>query len=104
MRTISIAICFLLFLTACATTQPTGQWSRPGTTQDQFDQDKAACRFAVQAANPPGTVQGVGDPFGNIALGLAYNERINQMFDDCMKSKGYKLIPLPPAKETNQAN
>jgi hypothetical protein len=107
MKLVTIAFCFLLFLAGCAATQPTIHWVRPDTTQDQFEQDMAACRFATEAANNPNLVQidtagGLAGALGNMAIISANQDRQTRMFQDCMRSKGYKIVPTLTSKGANQ--
>ena len=107
MRLKNLALLAAVAMTGCAGPDV---WDRPGTTQAEFQQDAAACRFAaaknlqqVSNANaaPSQTYRSTSnvavgpDPnarFGAAAGALTSNtEDYKQVLRLCMRSKGYTL-------------
>jgi hypothetical protein len=48
MKTLTVLTCAVI-LTGCATTT----FTKPGATAEDFERDRAACRFAAHAAGDP---------------------------------------------------
>lgn len=57
-------------------------WYRDNTTQQQFAQDKAECRYQVSLAAPANPFQPM-----NTMLGQLYSQ--NELFIQCMNLRGY---------------
>lgn len=87
---ILLVLCVLV-LCACAPTV----FTRDGLTNDQFEQDKAACEYDVAKANPPNqSVCGFGcDPIAQgIFDGINEGSRQRDLMRACFRSKGYREV------------
>ncbi len=78
-----------LLAVGCAShaTKDSSVWSMVGKSQDQIEQDLADCRFKSGMAS-------TGLQGKNAAWYYATKRgNENQLVEDCMKAKGYKLQP-----------
>lgn len=79
-----------IFLSGCATQMV---WHQEGKTYAEFEQDKRECNFE---ATKHGYVQPDyhGDPVASgIAAGIAQGFRRAEIFNACMRAKGWRLVP-----------
>ncbi len=84
-------------------------WERPGGTQDQWNQDKAACRYNARReaekrfrqrdgeASMPGF--GTTDTLSRDMARFDAKRDERRLFEDCLKTRGYtKKKAAPPKK------
>jgi hypothetical protein len=81
---------------------PATVWDRPGTTQAEFNMDRAQCQLLAEGANPDPGVQTIetGKLGRDIALnaaagfahGLAQGAAVRHTFSLCMEAKGYLTV------------
>jgi hypothetical protein len=93
-------------LSACAPTV----WSRPGTSQAEFNMDRARCQLMAEGANPGRDIDPVHtghlkrDLAANAALGvlsgIAQGAAVSHTFSLCMQAKGYMPGEMASAAPT----
>ena len=83
------------FFTGCADVQ----WQKPGADQAATDRDEQECtalaRRNAQRSGPL-ALPPVGDPRFGPPMGTSQSDRLMQANEDlsnCMKEKGYRLVP-----------
>jgi hypothetical protein len=91
----TITLLALASLTACAPTV----WNRPGTSQAEFNMDRAQCQVMAEGANPDRDIDPINtghfkrDLAANAAVGIlsgiAQGAAVGHSFSLCMQAKGY---------------
>lgn len=94
MRIKTIAVFSVVFvLTGC---QHPMVWDKPGATNESFYKDRYACMQTSSAAAPSAPNLMMLSGANPMLLPVDMNQgNRNQLFDACMNSKGYQLIPTP---------
>ena len=87
----------ILFFTILAVLSLCGcakkQWYKDGVTLSEMQRDFRECQYdAKKYSFVP--FQGYGDIGVGIVSGLQQSMREMQIMEECMKSKGYRLVPV----------
>lgn len=81
-----IAACMVIFLFSCSTPK---NWIPPSSSCDKMEQDKAECEFEANKYAGDLHSGGFGGCVG-VSFMLAHDSRKKELFEQCMKAKGYK--------------
>ena len=87
---------FLVFLAACAA--PEYRWIKPNTDSRAFRVDLQACHQTVDQDFNPYYDYGMPGASAS-AEALFRQDAAEQMFRDCMRGRGYKLVRIEPPGE-----